>query len=65
MASLKRGEFLLCRKNYSKVMQLSVDKQSEWLYTTRPRDRRRRKEAIEQFGREEGIRHLVASATAR
>ena len=65
MASLKRGEFLLCRKSYSKVLKLSVDKESEWLYTTRPMDRRRRNEAIEKFGREEGFRQLVASATAR
>jgi type IV secretion system protein VirB4 len=65
MASLKRGEFLLCRKDYSKVLKLSVDKESEWLYTTRPMDRRRRNEAIEKFGREEGFRQLVAAATAK
>ena len=64
ISSLKPGEFLLTRNDYSKVLKLSVDKQSEWLYTTRPMDRRRRSEAIATYGREEAFRHLVASATA-
>jgi hypothetical protein len=42
-----------------------VDEQSKWLYTTHPKDRLRRDEAIKTYGRETAFEHLVASATAK
>jgi type IV secretory pathway VirB4 component len=65
ISSLEAGEFLLTRKKYSKVCRLSVDEQSRWLYSTDPNDRVKRNKAIEEFGREEAFRHLVAMSTAK
>jgi type IV secretion system protein VirB4 len=62
---LKVGESLLVRKDYAKVLKLDVDEQSKWLYTTHPKDRLRRDEAIKTHGREKAFEHLVASATAK
>ena len=65
ISSLEPGEFLLTRKKYSKVCRLSVDEQSRWLYSTDPNDRVRRNKAIEEFGRDEAFRQLVATAAAK
>jgi type IV secretion system protein VirB4 len=65
ITSLKLGESLLVRKNYSKVLKLDVDEASKWLYTTHPKDRLRRNEAIKTYGREKAFEYLVASATAK
>ena len=65
ISSLEAGEFLLTRKKCSKVCRLSVDEQSRWLYSTDPNDRVKRNKAIEEFGREEAFRHLVAMSTAK
>jgi type IV secretory pathway VirB4 component len=65
ITSLKVGESLLVRKDYAKVLRLDVDEQTKWLYTTHPKDRLRRDEAIKTYGREKAFEHLVASATAK
>ncbi len=53
------------RKDYSKVLKLDVDEWSKWLYTTHPKDRLRRNEAIKNYGRERAFDYLVASAAAK
>ena len=65
ISTLKRGESLLVRKNYSKVLKLDVDEHSKWLYSTHPKDRQRRDEAIRAYGHENAFEYLVASATAK
>ncbi len=63
--SLKLGESLFVRKEYSKVLRLDVDDKSKWLYSTHPQDRLRRNEAIRQLGREKAFEYLAAAATAK
>lgn len=65
IGSLQKGESLLVRKNYAKVLRLRVDELSKWYYSTDPNDRRRRNEAIAKYGRQEAFRHLVATSTAK
>ena len=65
IAGLEGGEGLLVRSQYSKVLRLSVDAESAWHYTTRPKDRARREEAIEKYGREEAFRKLAANGAAK
>ena len=65
IAGLQKGESLLVRKNYSKVLKLRVDERSKWLYSSDPNDRRRRDKAIKDYGREGAFQHLVATATAK
>jgi type IV secretion system protein VirB4 len=62
VSTLKRGELLLARKSYSKVLKLTVDERSKWLYTTQPQERKRRGEAIAKYGREKAFDYLVAQA---
>lgn len=63
ISGLKRGEMLFVRKDYAKVLTLSVDERSHWQYTSRPQDRRRRDAAIKQYG-DQAIDHLLIE-TAR
>lgn len=63
--SLQRGESLLVRTDYAKVLVTSVDAESAWHYTTRPKDRKRREEAIQQFGRNAAFAHLAANGAAK
>ena len=63
--SLQRGESLLVRTDYSKVLVTSVDAESAWHYTTRPKDQKRRDEAIQKFGRKEAFAQLAAHAAAK
>lgn len=65
MASLQTGESLLVRTDYSKVLVTSVDDETAWHYTTRPKDRLRRAKAIEEFGRKEAFAQLAANGAAR
>jgi type IV secretion system protein VirB4 len=64
IASLQRGESLLARSGYAKVLRLNVDAESAWHYTTRPLDRARRAKAVQEFGREHAFRELVAAESA-
>jgi type IV secretion system protein VirB4 len=65
IASLQRGESLLVRPEYAKVLVTSVDAESAWHYTTRPKDRARREKAIERYGRQEAFARLAANGTAK
>ena len=56
---------MLVRPDYSKVLITSVDAESTWHYTTRPKDRARREEAIQKYGRQEAFAHLVANGAAK
>jgi type IV secretion system protein VirB4 len=61
LASLQVGEVLLKRKHYSKVLRLSLDPKSLWLFTTKPKDRLRRACEIEQYGFDEAFRRQVTT----
>jgi type IV secretion system protein VirB4 len=65
IAGLQRGESLLVRPEYAKVLVTSVDAESAWRYTTRPKDRARREEAIQRYGRQEAFAQLAANGTAK
>jgi type IV secretion system protein VirB4 len=64
IGGLQRGESLLTRSNYAKVLRLNVDAESAWHYTTRALDRARRASAVKKFGRENAFRELVAAESA-
>jgi esterase/lipase superfamily enzyme len=53
------------RPEYAKVLVTSVDAESAWHYTTRPKDRARREKAIERYGRQEAFARLAANGTAK
>ncbi len=59
-ASLKPREFLLKTQEYSKVLRLNVDPKSYWRFTTRPKERHQRQEAMALHG-EEAIQVLAAT----
>ncbi len=63
--TLRRGEMLLLRRHYAKVVQLVVDEASKWLYSTHPQDVRRRAKAIHEHGREKAFEMLALSASAK
>jgi type IV secretion system protein VirB4 len=63
IAGLKRGEMLFVRKDYAKVLKLSVDERSHWHYTSRPQDRRRRDAAIEKYGPQAFDHLLIETAS--
>jgi type IV secretion system protein VirB4 len=63
--SLRRGEFLLYRRNHSLIGRLAVDERSKWLYSTHPQDVRLRNEAIAKHGLDEGIKMLALTASAK
>jgi type IV secretion system protein VirB4 len=68
--TLARGEILILRKkrgvgNYAKVIQLTVDEKSKWLYSTHPQDVRRRAAALREHGREKAFDILAVSTAAK
>jgi hypothetical protein len=65
IGTLQRGESLLLRKNYGKVIRLNVDAASAWLYSTHPQDVRRRNDAIREHGREHAFKYLTASEAVK
>lgn len=65
ITSLQRGESLLVRPGYSKVLVTAVDAESAWHYTTRPKDRARREAAIQTYGRKEAFSRLAAEHVAK
>ncbi|MDQ2839803.1 MAG: hypothetical protein M3Y72_01930, partial [Acidobacteriota bacterium] len=60
-AQLKRREFLLHTSEYSKVLRLNVDPKSYWRFTTRPKERHERQQAITLHG-EQAINVLAAAS---
>ncbi|MFL6446127.1 MAG: VirB4 family type IV secretion system protein [Bryobacteraceae bacterium] len=50
LASLAPREAMLKRAGYSKVLKLSLDPRSYWLFSTKPKDRQRRAQEIAEHG---------------
>jgi type IV secretory pathway VirB4 component len=59
---LPREQVLLKRPDLTKVLTLTVDPKSYWLYTNTPLDNQRLAELSQQYGFEAGLNHLAASA---
>ena len=53
-----KRQFLLKRDHLSKVLNLNVDPESYWLFTTNPYEAKRRQEAIERFGLKKALETL-------
>src|SRR6266404_4782548 len=54
-ALLPKQQFLIKTPELAKVANLNVDKRSYWLYTNDPYDNRKRKEAFDTYGFENGL----------
>jgi type IV secretion system protein VirB4 len=59
---IPRQQILLKRQDLAKVLTLTVDPKSYWIYTNTPIDNARVAETFRKFGFEEGLDRLVASA---
>lgn len=57
-----RQQFMLKRPGLSKVLSLSVDPRSYWLYTNTPIDNQRLATAVQDRGLDAGLQELAASA---
>ena len=64
-ALIPKRQLLLKRPQLAKVLTLTVDDTSYWLYTNSPFDNARRRAAFEAHGVEGGLAHLVATTTAQ
>jgi type IV secretion system protein VirB4 len=56
---IPKKQFLIKTPELAKVVNLSVDPKSYWLYTNDPYDNKRRKEAFEIYGFEKGLEVLA------
>jgi type IV secretion system protein VirB4 len=54
-----KGEGLLKRRTWSKVVRLNLDRQALWRYTTKPSERRKRDALIEEHGFEKAFELLA------
>jgi type IV secretion system protein VirB4 len=59
---IPKQQFLLKTPELAKVANLHVDRRSYWLYTNDPYDNRKRKEAFDAYGFEEGLSVLAGAA---
>ena len=59
---IPRQQILLKRPDLAKVLTLAVDPKSYWIYTNTPIDNARVAETFREYGFEEGLDRLVASA---
>jgi type IV secretion system protein VirB4 len=57
-----RQQILLKRPDLAKVLSLTVDARSYWIYTNTPIDNERLAEVSRQYGLEAGVDRLAASA---
>ncbi|MGA8101454.1 MAG: hypothetical protein WB869_04835, partial [Candidatus Acidiferrales bacterium] len=57
---IPKQQFLIKTPELAKVVNLSVDPKSYWLYTNDPYDNKKRKEAFETYGFEKGLGVLAA-----
>jgi type IV secretion system protein VirB4 len=57
-----RQQFLLKRPDVTKVLTLTVDPKSYWIYTNTPVDNERAESVLKQYGFEAGLERLAASA---
>jgi type IV secretion system protein VirB4 len=62
---IPKQQLLIKRPDLAKVVNLTVDPKSYWIYTSNPNDRERRREAFEQYGFEKGLEILAQSGKAR
>ena len=60
-----KRQILVKRPDAAKVLNLDVAPVSYWLYTNDPFDNQRRREALQQFGFEEGLRRLAQQHPSR
>jgi type IV secretion system protein VirB4 len=56
---IPKQQFLIKTPELAKVVNLTVDPRSYWLYTNDPYDNQRRKEAFEKYGFEKGLEVLA------
>src|SRR5260370_25214108 len=56
---IPKQQFLLKTPELAKIVNLTVDPKSYWLYTNDPYDNRKRKEAFETHGFEKGLEVLA------
>jgi hypothetical protein len=54
-----KQQFLIKTPELAKVANLNVDAKSYWLYTNDPYDNKKRREAFETYGFEQGLRMLA------
>jgi len=59
---IPKQQILIKRPDFSKVVNLNVDRVGYWLYTSNPFDNQRRREAFEQYGFERGLEILSRSS---
>ena len=59
---IPRQQILLKRPDLTKVLTLSVDAKSYWIYTNTPLDNERLSELSQRYGFEAGVERLAASA---
>jgi type IV secretion/conjugal transfer VirB4 family ATPase len=57
-----RGEMLLKRPDFAKVLRLDVDPRSYWLFANSPAENLRRREIFDRHGFEEGLEILARSS---
>ena len=62
---IPKRQLLIKRPDMAKVLNLDVDPVSYWLYTNDPFDNQRRREALQQYGFEEGLRRLAQESNSR
>ena len=56
---IPKQQFLIKTPELAKIVNLTVDPKSYWLYTNDPYDNRKRKEAFETYGFEKGLEMLA------
>ena len=61
-ALVPKRQFLLKTPEHAKVANLTVDRKSYWLYTNDPFDNRKRREAFDTYGFEQGLDVLAGMA---
>jgi type IV secretion system protein VirB4 len=59
---IPKRQMLLKRPDRAKVLNLTVDPQSYWLYTSHPYDKQKKTEAFERYGLKEGLEILARSS---
>ncbi len=60
---IPKQQFLIKTPELAKVVNLTVDPKSYWLYTNDPYDNQKRKEAFEKYGFEKGLEVLAGERT--
>jgi len=61
---IPKQQFLIKTPELAKVVNLTVDPKSYWLYTNDPYDNRKRQAAFDRYGFEKGLEVLAMEARA-